>query len=159
MNYLKVQQNLLKAADARDGWKHKNFNIYYFTTEDKVWMCPKGEWMIGVPKNQFYLDIDKIWKDVKPVQGETFLKDTGDLKPAVDTNSIVQVTICKKKKMNLHKFVVDNEAIYVQEEYLKFFDPDATFKGTKHNAPLYVYENGELVGLILPVNHKEGSED
>ena len=154
MNYLKVQQNLLKAADARDGWKHKDFNSYYFITEDKVWMCPKeGKWMIGIPKNQFYLDIDKIWKDVKPIQGETFLKDTGDLKPAVDTNSIVQVM----KKMNLHKFVVDNEAIYIQEEYLKFFDPDAHFKGTKHNAPLHVYENGELVGLICPVNYKEGS--
>lgn len=158
MNYLKVQQNLLKAADARDGWKRKDFYVAYSVMDDRVWVCPEGYWMMGIPKNQFYLDVDKIWKNVKPIPGETLLKDTGDLKPAVDTKSIVQVTTCKKK-VNLHKFVVDNEAIYVQEEYLKFFDPDAHFEGTKHNAPLHVYENGELVGLILPVNHKEGSEN
>ena len=155
MNYLKVQQNLLKAADARDGWKHKDFNIYYFITKDKVWMCPKGEWIIGIPKNQFYLDIDKIWKDINPIRGETFLKDTGDLKPAVDTNSIFQVSIFQKK-MNLHKFMVDDKAIYVKEDRLKFFEPDAHFEGTNGRSPLYVYEGNELVGLILPVNYKEG---
>lgn len=155
MNYLKVQQNLLKMADARDGWKHKDFNIYYFITEDKVWIIPKGQWIIGIPKNQFYLDIDKIWKDVKPLQGETFLKSTRDLKPVVDTNSIVQVTIFQKK-MNLHKFMVDDKTIYVKEERLKFFDTDSHFEGSDSRSPLYVYENNELVGLILPVNYKEG---
>jgi len=155
MNYLKVQQNLLKAADARDGWKHKDFNIYYFITEDKVWMCPEGQWIIGIPRNQFYLDIDKIWKDIKPIQGETFLKEPGDLKPAVDTNSIVQSTTFQKKT-NLHKFMVDDKAIYVKEDYLKFFESDAHFEGTNDRSPLYVYENNELVGLILPVIYKKG---
>jgi hypothetical protein len=42
---------------------------------------------------------------------------------------------------------------------LNSFEPNATFRGTKHNAPLYVYELDEVVGMILPVNHKEKGED
>lgn len=154
MNYLKVQQNLLKAADARDGWKHKDFHVAYSVTDNRVWVCPEGCWMMGIPKDQFYLDVDKIWKDFQPFKTETFLKDTWDLKPAVDTNTTIQVTEFKKK-LNLHKFVVDGEEVYIQEKYLEFFDPDAHFEGRNSKAPLYVYENDELVGLILPVNHKK----
>lgn len=158
MNYLKVQQNLLKAADARDGWKHKDFHVAYSVTDDRVWVCPEGYWMIGIPKDQFYLNVDKIWKDFQPFKTETFLKDTWDLKPAVDTNTTIQVTEFKKK-LNLHKFVVDGEEVYIQEKYLEFFDPDAHFEGRNSKAPLYVYENDELVGLILPVNHKKEGEN
>lgn len=146
MNYLKIQQNLLKAVDA----KHKSFNTYYCVTEDKVWVIPEGVWMMGIPKNLFYLDVDKIWKDIQPFKIETLFKDTWNLKSAVDSKSIIQVT----NKMNLHKFVVDNEEVYINEKYLKFFDPDARFEGRNRKAPLYVYENDELVGLITPVNYK-----
>lgn len=47
------------------------------------------------------------------------------------------------------------EAVFVQENILKYFEPDATFRGKKHNSPLYVYELGKLVGVIYPVIYKE----
>lgn len=153
MNYLKIQQNLLKAVDA----KHKSFNTYYCVTEDKVWVIHEGVLMMGIPKNLFYLDVDKIWKDIQPFKIETLFKDTWNLKSAVDTNTTIQVTEFKKK-LNLHKFVVDGEEVYIQEKYLEFFDPDARFEGRNSKAPLYVYENDEFVGLILPWMKKNGSK-
>jgi len=52
--------------------------------------------------------------------------------------------------------MVDDKAIYVNEYRLKFFESDVHFEGMNSRSPLYVYENDELVGLILPVNYKEG---
>lgn len=158
MKYMKVQMDLVKAADGRDGWKKKNFNIPYFITEDKVWVCPDAVWMMGIPKGLFYLDKEKIWKDTKPFQGENFIKNLYDLEPATDTHIIMDVEQ-DNKKMKLHKFKMKDEVVFVQENILNYFEPNATFRGTKHNAPLYVYELDEVVGMILPVNYKEKGED
>ena len=154
MKYMKVQNDLLKAANARDGSKKKYFNIPYFITEDKVWVCPDGSWMMAIPKDLFYLDKEKIWKDTKPFHGEKFIKNLCDLEPVTDTHVIMDVEQ-GKKKIKLHKFNVKDETIFVNENYLNYFDQNATFRGTKRNAPLYVYELGEVVGIICPVNYKE----
>ena len=151
---MKVQNDLLKAANARDGSKKKYFNIPYFITEDKVWVCPDGSWMMAIPKDLFYLDKEKIWKDTKPFHGEKFIKNLCDLEPVTDAHVIMDVDL-DNKKMKLHKFNVKDEAIFVNENFLNYFDPGATFRGTKRNAPLYVYELGEVVGIICPVNYKE----
>lgn len=153
MNYLKLQTDLMKAANARDGWKHKNFDVPYFEANDRVWVCPEGYWMMGIPKYQFYLDIEKIWKDALPFKGEQFLKDADYTDYADDTRSSHQVEI-NGVKMNLHKFMVKSEEVFIKEEHLKYFEPDAVFKGTGHKKPLFVYELNELVGMILPVNKR-----
>ena len=152
---MKVQQNLLKATDARDGLKKKKyFNIPYFITEDKVWVCPDEVWMMGIPKDIFYLDKEKIWKDTKPIHGEKFIKQSCDLELATDTHIIMDVEQ-GNKKMKLHKFKVNEEEVFVNENILNYFEPDATFRGKKRNSPLYVYELGKLVGVICPVIYKE----
>lgn len=154
---MKVQMDLLKAADGRDGYKKKNFNIPYFITEDKVWVCPSGEWMIGIPKVLFYLDNEKIWKDTRPFIGENLIKNLYDLETATDTHIIIDVEE-GNKKIQLHKFKVKNEAVFVREKDLKYFEPDATFRGSKRKSPIYVYELDELVGILCPVNYEEREE-
>jgi len=44
-----------------------------------------------------------------------------------------------------------DELIYIDTQYLKNFDKGCTFTGTKYNTPVYVWENGECVGMVLPV--------
>ena len=74
---------------------------------------------------------------------------------ATDTHTIVMVDK-NKAKMKLHKFVIGDEVIFLDENNLKYFDlEDSTFKGTNRKNPIYIYENEELVGMVLPVNHKE----
>ena len=41
--------------------------------------------------------------------------------------------------------------VWVNRAYLNEFDKDRTFKISRSNAPVYVYEKCELVGLILPL--------
>lgn len=160
MKYLKIQQDLLKAADARDGWKHRPFNVPWFETDDRVFVCPEGLWMMGIFKHHFFLDISKIFKDASPLaSGEQFLKSGQDTKPAKDTHIIMDV-VEHNKKMKLHKFTVDDEPVYVQEDFLKYFEMDySRFTGTNSKSPLYVWENDNIVGLIMPVNHKEKGEE
>ena len=146
MNYLKIQQDLLKAADARDGWKHKHFNVPYFVTDDRVWVCPNGMFAIGIPKNQFYLDIEKVWGSQTPWNGQTLFDDARNARPAEDTSEIRIDGKIKK-----HRFVVSDEDVFVNHDFLKYFDESPVFEGIGPKAPIFVYEFDKLVGVILPI--------
>lgn len=153
---MKIQMDLLKAADARDGWKHKPFNALWFETDDRVYICPEGLWMMGIIKPRFFLDISKIFNDASPfISGEQFLKSGQNTTPAEDTHIIMDL-VEHGKKMKLHKFMVDDDPVYVREDFLKYFEKDySRFTGTNSTSPLYVWENDDIVGLIMPVNYIE----
>lgn len=155
MKYFKFQQELLKAAEGRDGWKHKPFNYPWFELNNQVGICPSGHYIVLIPDELFYLDRKRVFKSTT-VNGEQILKLKGDdLKDATDTHSIIEYKQYNKL-VKLHKFTVGDEPIYIDENNLKYFDLDiSTYKGTGRKNPLYVYEDGGLVGMILPVNHKE----
>lgn len=156
MNYMKLQMDLLKAADARDGWKHRPFKALWFETDDRVFICPESTWMMGVFKDRFFLDISKIFKDTLPlITGEKLLKSGQNTKPAEDTHIIIDAVVHNKKR-KLHKFTVDDKPVYVQEDVLRYFEMDySRFTGTDSISPLFVWENDDIIGLILPVNYKE----
>ena len=155
MKYLKVQQDLLKMTDARDGWKHRPFNVPWFEADDKIWVIFDGVIGYGIPKIAFYLDKDKVFGDAVPLNsGEQFIKNATYADEAEDTHTILDVVI-DNKKMKLHRFMVKDEAVYVKEEFLKNFELECShFTGTKRTAPLYVFEDDNLVGIIFPVNYK-----
>ena len=156
MNYMKIQMDLLKAAAARDSWKHKPFNVLWFETDDRVFICPEGLYMIGIFKHCFFLDVSKIFKNVAPlISGEQILKSGQNTEPALDTHIIIDVVEhSKERKRKLHKFMVDDEPVYVREDFLKYFETDySRFTGTNSKSPLYFWENDEIIGLILPVNY------
>ena len=151
---MKFQQDLLKAADERDGYKHKFFNYPWFETDDKIFICPQGYYFIAILKVQFYMDKEKVFKNITPINGKSFL-NPDNLQMATDTHTIVVADV--KAKMKLHKFVIGDEVIFLDENNLKYFDlEDSTFKGTNRKNPIYIYENEEMVGMVLPVNYKEG---
>ena len=157
MNYIRVQQNLLKMADARDGWKHKSCNLPWFETNDRIWAVPDGIMCVGILKSQFYLDKDKIFKNVQPwSKGEQMIKYGQDADEAIDMHTIINAVI-ENKKYVLHKFVTKDEPIYVSENLLKDFELHLShFTGTNTKTPLYVWEGDEIVGTVFPVNYKGG---
>lgn len=160
MKHIKFQQNLLKMADARDGWKHKPCNLPWFETDDRIWICPGGVLCVGILKSQFYLDKEKIFKDSQPLTNGKKIIDFGrDANEAVDTHITMNVKV-KGVKMTLHKFTAKDETIYVDEQLLKDFELDIShFTGTNTRNPLYVWEDDEIVGVVYPVNHKDGDSN
>lgn len=151
MKYLKFQQDLLKAAEARDGWKRKPFHYPWFENEHSIFICPQGHYFVSIPRSLFYLDKDKVL-NTPPFDGKSFLKDYDDLELVTDAHVTQDVD-----KMKLHKFAIGNESVLLDEDNLKYFDlSHSTFRGTNRKSPIYIYEYEALVGMVLPVNHKEG---
>lgn len=154
MKYLKFQQDLLKAVEAQDGWKHKDFRYLWFEMDGAVFVCPQDYCIVRIPLKFWYLDTDKVFK-TEPWQGESWVKDFHDLAEAVDTHTTLNVVIYGEKK-KLRKFTVGSESVFVNENYLKYFDlPDSVFRGTDAKGPIYVFENEVLVGCATPVLYVE----
>lgn len=144
----------MKAAEARDAWKHKPFSYPWFEDEHRIFICPQGHYFVVIPKILFYLDKDKIF-NTTPINGKTLLNQD-NLEVATDTH-IIQEAKVFDKKMKLHKFTVSDETVFLDNDKLKYFDLEySTFKGTNRKSPIYIYENEALVGMVLPVNYTEG---
>ena len=62
-----------------------------------------------------------------------------------------------KKEISVVKITNDNTYAWINETYLKEFEVDCTFKISSPKSPVFVYEEDELVGLILPVHVKEAT--
>lgn len=110
---------------------------------DTIGITTNGFMMYFIPKNEFLLDADALIKNRVNNANLDLFKEPKDLKEVVKTN-----VYCKQGKNTLVK-IGDK---YFNEKYLKNFEEYASFKTTdKFNAPLYVYEDDVLVGLVMPV--------
>ena len=149
MNYLKVQQNLLKDALSK---KAKNF--YFGAWEEKeLVVISEGHVIWLIPKSKFVFDTEKLKelgvKELSTIKNmispDHDLQDVGSLSGDM---RILAGTLAVK--------VEGNEGhAWVNSAYLNEFDKDRTFKISKTNGPVFVYENEELVGLILPIKMNE----
>lgn len=155
MKYLKLQQDLLKAADARDGWKHKFFDYPYFVDNNgDLWVCPKGLYIIKIAHRHRYIDVSMVF-DAPSIRADKILDDSN----ATDAVYTHKITITDNK-MKLHTFMVGDEVVYLDEDLLRYFDlENSTFKGTNRKSPIFIYEDEELVGVVLSVNHIEKEDD
>lgn len=155
MKYLKIQQDLLKAVEARDQ-KHKPFNYPWFEMDESIFICPGGHYIVRIPCVFWYLDKDKIF-NTPPINGKSFIENFYDLDEATDTH-ITQDVIADDNKKKLHMFTVGDESVLLDEVNLKYFDlADSQFRGTNRRNPIYIYEDETLVGMVLSVIHNEAS--
>lgn len=156
MKYLKVQQDLLKMADARDSWKHRPFNVPWFQADEKIWVCFDSVICLGIPYKQFYLNREQIFKDALSFDGGKIIEMAENIINAEDTKTVIEAKN-NGKKMKLHIFQLENDSkIYINDDFMKYFDSeDIMFGGISKKNPLFVYEHEELVGIIFPVNHNE----
>lgn len=150
MKYLKIQNDLMKKAFARDDYKHKSFRCSWgVDSDDEVWVFPDG--LYGVRLSCPFCYIDPLSVFNTPQIPINKIIDDSKAVDAVHTNRIVV-----DNERNLHIFEVGKEKVYVNEKLMKYFDLDeSTFKGTNRKAPIFIYENNTLVGLVLPANYTE----
>lgn len=76
------------------------------------------------------------------------LDDTG-YEDGIITNGLVE-TETSKEKFTIRIIKNDNITVNVNDKYLKLFD-NPKVKIKDDHSPVLIYENDELVGLILPI--------
>ena len=144
MKITKILTDLLKSVE-----KKKVLEINYSYQGDYIAFLPDGHRAYRIHKNDFLIDLAKALPDKQPLS-LTNVFDDSHAQDAIKTNELREIdkkTVVKIAGYNVHA--------WVNTAYLKEFEDDCTFKVTGEKCPVYVYEQGELVGLVLPVDIKE----
>ena len=125
----------------------------YSILDGYVYYTPDGYVMYRIPESRFYLDIEKVFKDIPPFDIKALWKPD-DAKRAYKTGDIKMMTQ-GKKLYNVVKIKNESDTVWVDERLLKNFDFDCSFYITNSVSAVYLKENDELVGLCMPVKVKE----
>ena len=143
MNIINAQLEVLKEA-----LKNKNTVIYGVVLDNVIiGNCNR---LYIIPKQECGVDLTNIYNNNVKIMRESSLKNL------INDNLFENVTLTDDKKVvdkkTLRVFTKGDENIYVDESLIKHFDLEkSTFKGKNRNSPIYIYENYNLVGLVLPV--------
>ena len=143
MNIINAQVEVLKEA-----LKNKN-TVIYGTLLDKV-IIGNCHRLYIIPKKECGVDLTNIDSNNIKIMRESSLKNF------INDNLYENVTLTNDKKVVdkkiLRVFSNGNENIYVDESLIKYFDlENSTFKGKNRKSPIYIYENYNMVGLVLPI--------
>lgn len=147
---VKLQNELLKLAGKHDK-KHSNMEYGYAIWGDKiavteshaVWIIPKGNW---------YLNIETVFRDKNPYHIEQLIENGKDAEKIELTAEIREMN--DNRKVRIFKNPKTEEEIWINADFLKLYDLERLqFKGTSKVCPIYIYDSGELAGIILPINH------
>jgi len=157
MNYTKIQQDLVKELVKKPTnrtfvkvGKYKKFDDEY------IFICT-GYVGLFIPERYFYLDYEKLVVELGEMTQtviEGFVKT--NLYDAYKTDEVRMLPKNRTKKLGpctFYKVPDKEDKVLVSDELMKYFDGDTTYKGTIRKAPIFVYENEELVGFALPINY------
>lgn len=142
MNIINAQVEVLKEA-----LKNKN-TVFYGVLLDNVIMGNSNRLYI-IPKKKCGVDLINIDSNVKIMQ-ESFLKNF------INDNQYENIILTDDKKVvdkkTLRVFSNGNENIYVDESLIKYFDwKTLLLKVDIKKSPIYIYEDYNMVGVVLPV--------
>ena len=144
MNTLKIQSDLMKRRETNDAGRY-----FYNVSNDYVYYSPDGFVMYRIPENRFYLDVEKVFKDITPFNAKALWKPD-DSKQAYKTGDIKIMT-----QGNVAKIKNESDVVWVNERLLKNFDSDCSFYITNSKSAVYIEENNELVGMVMPMKINE----
>ena len=120
---------------------------FYNVSNDYVYYSPDGFVMYRIPENCFYLDVEKVFKDITPFNLKA-VWNPDDSKHAYKTGDI-KIMTHDKKQYNVVKIKNETDVVWVNERLLKNFDSDCSFYITNSISAVYIEENGEFVGIVM----------
>ena len=155
MDYIKLQNDLMKAAFNRDE-KYKKFLGFYLKKECELVCGLNRSQAFVVPNDMVYIDIDKIFKGREvPTFDNVLYKIQNDESYSMlkDTGVIEQRTVGKKKiQLLVYENTALNEKIYLDKKLFKYYDTkNLVLYGGNCKQPVRVYEDTEFVGVLAPV--------
>lgn len=144
MNIVKIQQDLIK-----DCLNNKASNWFIFSYKSAIALLNKCQVFI-FPDRNFLLQESKL-KAAGVHSSDTFknvIEQEVHAEPARKTG--ISKEFHGKDCMELNK-LGSNELIYVNKQLLKYYGKNISFKVIDSKSPVFVYEKGSLVGIVLPV--------
>lgn len=139
MNLTRIQTNFLKMLMNEE-------SVYVLKEEiPKMVGITEGHAVYFIPECAFFLDRTKM----KPVDLHGIVDDMKKAIPSERTG------VERKDKMSRNRNVIeikhDDVSVWLDEKFCKDFDKFADYSATNEKSPVYVKENGQLVGIVLPV--------
>lgn len=156
MKYDKMQADILKGFVKRDYWlDYKGGSkFFYRNNETNIEFTLDGYIMFVVPKKAWFLTVPEHYSPLQRSLIEDGIK--ADLQSM--TYSYSTKIDEAKNPVDVYTFE-DGEDVCINPDlykgYLDKWDK-FTFKGTKHNAPVFAFDNNnEVAFMILPINRKK----
>ena len=155
MNYLKLQQDLIKAANSRDE-KHKAFNGFYVKREYETIIGPNQSQVFVIPNEQLYINVEKVFNGREVPTFERVLSkiETDENYTFLKNENVLEQRVYNKKKIDVYRFENTklNEKIYLNKKLMKYYDMDnLSIYGGNNKQPVKIYENGKFIGVLAPV--------
>lgn len=119
----------------------KKQRFIYGDLGDRVGVSYDGFHAYFIHKTDFPFDQTKLGLPV----------DWKALLPKNSTDATLTNELMSKDKVTLQKVTDGKIEVWINTAFLKNFDKSATFKITGEKSPILVFEDDNMVGLILPV--------
>lgn len=151
MKLEKLQTEILKSAMKKLlSDKDCTWGISYDEDEDVVYVTD-NHLVIPIPGAKFLLDVDLVGELGKAIPLDTIKRIYNSVQypiPAIRSTEI--------RKIGPHeamKIISGNgdTSVWVDRKYLAYYEEDATFGISGQNKPVYIYEDNEVVGLVMGV--------
>ena len=160
MNYLRVQTDILKAVCKGNAHKVLRWVAKSSDGNEIYLICgDKGSHFYILEKDFFFLDYEKLVDKVGYLQSHTIqniLKGIDKAELGYRTDQLIYIENIKGNGVILKS---EKYEVVVNEKLLKNFDKNCTFYLSGDLAPVYIYEGYVLVGVILPIARKRGTND
>lgn len=155
MNYIKLQQELIKAANSRDE-KGKAFNGFYVKREYETLIGPNQSQVFVIPNEQLYIDVEKVFngREVPTFENVLYKIETNENYTFLKNENVLEQRVYNKKKIDVYRFENTklNEKIYLNKKLMKYYDMDnLSIYGGNNKQPVKIYENGKFIGVLAPV--------
>lgn len=155
MNYIKLQQDLIKAAANRDE-KGKAFNGFYLKRELETVIGPNHSQALIIPNERLYIDVEKVFKGKEAPNFENVLYEIEkDESYALLKNAnALERHVHNKKKIDVYRFenTVLKKKIYLDKKLMRYYNMDnLVVYGGNNIQPVRIYEGDSFVGVLAPV--------
>lgn len=132
-------------------WDKKLNTVRYGIEDGYVYLVPDGCRMFKIPEDDFIIDMRIAFPSLVPLTNPNRMFNAEGTEEA-KRSSILRIT---EKKTTVVKIVGEKSSAWVNVKFLDYFEGEVTYRISTPKAPVFVFENGVIVGLVLPVNFKE----
>lgn len=155
MNYIKLQQDIIKAANNRDE-KGKAFNGFYLKREYETIIAPNHSQAFIIPNEQLYIDVEKVFNGREVPTFERVLSkiETDGNYTHLKNEDVLERHAYNKKKIDVYRFENSNlnEKVYLDKKLMKYYDMDKlVIYGGNNKQPVKIYEDDLFIGVLAPV--------
>lgn len=155
MNYIKLQQDIIKAAANRDE-KGKMFNGFYVKREFETIVGPNRSQAFIIPNEQLYINVEKVFnaREVLTFENVLYKIQNNENYTFLKNDNVLEQHVYNKKKIEVYRFENPNlnKKIYLDKKLMKYYDMDnLSIYGGNNKQPVKIYENGKFIGVVAPV--------